>query len=153
MEYAPQPANPRTTNAVKVPITARRIVPPKPPSAASVSRTYGLVWSQAYPARIAEIMRRISGGGMGVENDPLKAAAIPDSTKARKVSTPRLSGAANSPSPIDGFAGELSLQHRRSEARRLESNRDSGRKNRIEKLAGVAEQRVARPHSDFTLAE
>ena len=80
---------------------------------------------------------------MGVENDPLKAAAIPRFDKGAESIHSALERRGEFAVPIDGFTGELALQHRRGEARRLEGNRDSGRKNRIEKLAGVAEQSVA----------
>src|ERR1043166_4074474 len=80
---------------------------------------------------------------VGMKNDPLKAAAVPRFDEGAEGIDAALQRRDEFGLPIDGFAGELPVERRRRKARRLEGNRDAGRKNRVEKLTSVAEEREA----------
>src|SRR5258705_13828388 len=80
---------------------------------------------------------------MRVKNYSLKAAAIPRLDEGAKGIDAALQWRGEFGVPIDRLAGELSFERRGGETRRLESNRDAGGKNRIEKFPGIAEQRIA----------
>src|SRR6476661_6291656 len=84
------------------------------------------------------------GRRLGVKNDALKAAPIPRLDKSAEGIDAALERRGKVRDPVDFFAAELSLQCRRGQARRFESNRHAGGKNWTEKLTGIAKQGIAR---------
>src|SRR5687767_200143 len=80
---------------------------------------------------------------VGVKNDPLEAAAIPRLDKCAEGIDTAFERRCEFVLPIDCFAREPPAKYVGCQARRLKGNRYARGKNRIEKLAGIAEQRKA----------
>src|ERR1043166_4084578 len=106
----------------------------------------GQVWISRVPRIAGEDRRNHTSHKrrrVGMKNDPLKAAAVPGFDEGAEGIDAALQRRGEFGLPIDGFTGELPVERRRHKARRLEGNRDAGRKDRIEKLTSVAEEREA----------
>src|SRR5688572_5698447 len=77
-----------------------------------------------------------------VENDSLKASAVPRFDKGPEGINAYFERLSVFARPVDHLAGEATLQDCGGKARRFESDRNPGRKNRIEKLPSITKQGV-----------